>query len=67
MKALPCRYRQAQDPEQPHRQDQRLEDHTEHPDRPLRRPDRRPHQMKTITPGYTKNPTVHNNGESVYS
>jgi len=35
-------------------QDQRLEDHTEHPDRPPRRQDRRPHQTKTITPGYTK-------------
>ena len=52
---LPCRHCQAQEPEQPHRQDQRLEDHTEHTDRPLRRQDRRPHQMKTITTGYTKN------------
>ena len=54
LKALPCRHRQAQEPEQPHRQDQRLENHTQHTDRPLRRPDRRPHQMKTITAGYTK-------------
>jgi len=55
---LSCRHRQAQEPEQPHRQDQRLEGHTEHTDRPLRRPDRRPHQMKAITAGYTKKPSV---------
>ncbi len=55
---LPCRHRQAQRPREPHRQNQRLEGHTEHTDRPLRRPDRRPHQMKTITAAYTENPSV---------
>ena len=55
MKALlPCRHRQTQEPVQPDRQDQRLESHPEHPDRPLRRPDRRPHPMNTTTSGYTK-------------
>ena len=51
---LPCRHRQTQEPLQPLRQDQRLEDHPEHTDRPLRRPHRRPHPMNTITVGYTK-------------
>ena len=37
----------------PDRQDQRLETHPEHTDRPLRRPDRRPHPMNTTTTGYT--------------
>ena len=54
MKALPSRHHQAKRPREPHRQDQRLEGQTEHPDRPLRRPDRRPHQMKAITAGYTE-------------
>ena len=59
MKAhLPCRHRQTQEPTQPHRQGQRLEDHPEHPGRPLRRPHRRPHPMNTTTAGYTKNLTV---------
>lgn len=59
MKAhLPCRHPPTQEPHQPDRQDQRLESHPEHTDRPLRRPDRRPHPMNTITPGYTENLTV---------
>ena len=55
---LPCRHHQAQEPREPHRQDQRLEGHLEHPDRALRRPHRRPHPMKTITAAYTKFLTV---------
>ncbi len=59
MKALlPCRHDQTQEPVQPDRQDQRLEDHPEHTGRPLRRPDRRPHPTNTTTAGYTKNRTV---------
>lgn len=55
---LPCRHCPAKEPVQPDRQNQRLEGHPEHTDRPLRRPNRRPHPMKTITAGYTKNLTV---------
>ena len=55
---LPRRHRPTQEPHQPHRQDQRLENHTQHPDYPPRRPDRRPHPMKTITARYTKKLTV---------
>ncbi len=54
---LPCRHRPTQEPNQPHRQDQRLESHPQRLDRPLRRPDRRLHSMNTTTTGYTKNLT----------
>ncbi len=55
---LSCSHHQTQEPREPQRQDQRLENHPEHTHNPLPRPDRRPHQMKTITAGYTKNLTV---------
>ncbi|WP_419840661.1 transposase [Candidatus Poriferisodalis sp.] len=55
---LPCRQRSTQEPHQPHRQDQRLESHPQHLDRPLRRPDRRPHPMNTTTTGYTEIPSA---------
>ena len=55
---LPCRHHPTQEPHQPDRPHQRLESHPQHPDRPLRRPHRRPHPMKTTTAGYTINRTV---------
>ena len=55
---LPCRHHPTQEPHQPDRPHQRLQSHPEHTDRPLRRPHRRPHPMKTTTAGYTKNPSV---------
>ena len=54
---LPGRHAAPAEPPGPHRPDQRLEDHPQRPYRALRRPDRRPHLMNTITPGYTKNLT----------
>ena len=59
--ALPRRHTAAQEPLRPNRQDERLENDPQHPDRPLRRPNHGQHdQLKSMTATaiYTKNPTV---------
>ena len=56
--ALPRRHRETTEPVQPDRPDQRLEDHPQRPDHPLRRPHRGRQLTMTITTAYTDDRTV---------
>ena len=56
--ALPRRHRTTPEPVQPDRPDQRLEDHPQRPDHPLRRPHRGRQLTMTITTAYTDGRTV---------